>query len=500
MKTLALISTLLFSLPLLADLKIELTTDKAQAVTGEQVAVRVRVTNTAAFAVAANIDVGTFEHPDVEIRYTSTPAGWQCHGTSNCFTTSLAADSSVDFVGFLITPSRAVPNLRLIATVQGGGDTDSSNNSVAVPLPVTAASNRADLEVTGAPTLNALPSTEVTHEVRVRNAGPHDAQNVTATFGFGWDGPATYRIAGNGWTCAGLVCTRPLLAANSDAPLVVTFTTPAVDAFTVLIARVFAERNFDQTGAGLVTTIYTGDRGQWRMRLVPTSLLPVNGANNSRWTTDITMFVRSGELIEIEPDGCEPGAPECAFSGDAPLRQPFDPRRHFPASFVGGHFVWVRADRFDEVSVNARVYDANRITQTAGAELPIPRDDEFTSDVITLLDIPVAAQFRHTLRIYDDAARDGVQVLIRIYADDEIEPRVVMTQTLRSKDAALRAGTARLPVYPAMAELQLSQLLPLEGLESLRVELQPLGNGTRLWSFVTITNNETHHVTTVTPQ
>lgn len=33
-----------------------------------------------------------------------------------------------------------------------------------------------------------------------------------------------------------------------------------------------------------------------------------------------------------------------------------------------------------------------------------------------------------------------------------------------------------------------------------RVEVEPLGEGARFWAFVSVTNNETQHVTLITPQ
>jgi hypothetical protein len=39
----------------------------------------------------------------------------------------------------------------------------------------------------------------------------------------------------------------------------------------------------------------------------------------------------------------------------------------------------------------------------------------------------------------------------------------------------------------------------LNGLDKVRVEVTPLTEGLRFWTFVSITNNETQHVTTITP-
>lgn len=36
--------------------------------------------------------------------------------------------------------------------------------------------------------------------------------------------------------------------------------------------------------------------------------------------------------------------------------------------------------------------------------------------------------------------------------------------------------------------------------DTVRAEIEPLTEGLRYWAFVSVTNNETQHVTTITPQ
>ena len=52
------------------------------------------------------------------------------------------------------------------------------------------------------------------------------------------------------------------------------------------------------------------------------------------------------------------------------------------------------------------------------------------------------------------------------------------------------------PVQPATIQLEIGQLLALGGIDTLRVDVEPLDPTVRLWSFVSVTNNDTHHVTT----
>ena len=55
-----------------------------------------------------------------------------------------------------------------------------------------------------------------------------------------------------------------------------------------------------------------------------------------------------------------------------------------------------------------------------------------------------------------------------------------------------------LPVTPGYANF--ADALPqLQGHTRVSVEIMPLAQDLRVWAFISITNNETQHVTTVTP-
>jgi hypothetical protein len=53
-----------------------------------------------------------------------------------------------------------------------------------------------------------------------------------------------------------------------------------------------------------------------------------------------------------------------------------------------------------------------------------------------------------------------------------------------------------LPSHPGVIQLELGQVISLAGISTLRVDIDAETPGLRLWSFVSVTNNETHHVTT----
>jgi len=143
------------------------------------------------------------------------------------------------------------------------------------------------------------------------------------------------------------------------------------------------------------------------------------------------------------------------------------------------------------------VWDVSRETETAGSEVPIVREHRFSAAAQSILGIPVAPQYRHTLRVYDFDGRTGTRVAIRVYVNDESAPRASVERTLTAASTAT-TPTAQLPVHPAYLQLDPASLASLAGATTMRIEIQPLEEGVRLWSFVSATNNNTHHVTTFT--
>jgi hypothetical protein len=54
-------------------------------------------------------------------------------------------------------------------------------------------------------------------------------------------------------------------------------------------------------------------------------------------------------------------------------------------------------------------------------------------------------------------------------------------------------------LHPAYAQVSISDLPEVRGVETIRVEISPQTPGMRYWAFVSVTNNETQHVTNIAP-
>jgi len=130
--------------------------------------------------------------------------------------------------------------------------------------------------------------------------------------------------------------------------------------------------------------------------------------------------------------------------------------------------------------------------------VPFARESDFSADRIDLLGIPTDARFRKTLRIYslDPVATD---VEVREYVEPESSiltgvPIESVADTLVGTTTVHLAASASRFAAPAYAELG---SLPSSTTGTVRLEIRPLAPGTRIWAFLSLTNNETQAVTIV---
>jgi hypothetical protein len=241
----------------------------------------------------------------------------------------------------------------------------------------------------------------------------------------------------------------------------------------------------------------------------------VPGAFGSRWTTRVAITNTADNAVFIEgydraPFGC-------------PLPCPFNPTivntTFFPTmigrTLTQGGILLVDRQFSDKVEVHLRVQDLSRQAETWGTEIPTIRERDLFQSAFDLLDLPVNDQFRDTLRIYDfDAVPDG-RVLVRffrshpeilsgadpnadrpwVYRPDEkvyeVEVPLQSEGSIGSISRLLDFGYAEIG--------NLNALPQLAGTDRLRIQIQPITPGLRLWAFASITHNQTQHVTIVTP-
>jgi hypothetical protein len=239
--------------------------------------------------------------------------------------------------------------------------------------------------------------------------------------------------------------------------------------------------------------------------LVPIRVpVPVPGANGSLWSSSLLGRNNSSAALMLGNVNVDCGGLLCPqaldmFGGTTYQIVPSGASDR-PAAVVN-----VPAGRSFDLTLILRVQDLSRQSQTWGSEVPIVRERDLRTGKLILLDIPISASFRNTLRIYDIDGQANARVALRLFALDPNRPSIVLGSKpdalLGEQVIVLRppapGDTGRSPGYAEIGDL--SQIAPLANASKVAVEVEPLTPGLRIWSFVSVTNNETQHVTIITP-
>jgi hypothetical protein len=222
----------------------------------------------------------------------------------------------------------------------------------------------------------------------------------------------------------------------------------------------------------------------------------IPGAYESRWITNLQIFNANDVFAIVTPaTRCDIGIcaqrnwPPQSFAsaGGRGLRGLFN--------YIGG--TGVDADR---VVYHLRIQDVSRQSQTWGTEIPVARRRDFRSDAIHLLNVPLHPRFRQTLRIYDYGGKPA-RVRVRVFPMEPSRSSVLIGQLEIELAPWEVAAIPEEPSYPAYA--QIGDLLPLfpdaRTEAQVHIEIAPI-DGSLIWAFAAITNNETQHVTVIAPR
>lgn len=238
----------------------------------------------------------------------------------------------------------------------------------------------------------------------------------------------------------------------------------------------------------------------YEMILVPVyHVNPIQGAYGSIWDSHLWIrnegtaevrirtqcFIQCDPLSGIDLDPGESTENPNLLQGGTPL-----PR---PGGFVLASTVGA------QLRVKLHIQDRTRQSQTWGTEIPTVRHDEFLSGTSSLLPVPTDDRFRVMLRLYTRDSGTVARFRVRIYALENashglphVDVMLAETEVTGSTATGIDPGYAEIPAivqaFPAVAARDL-----------VRVDVQPVDPTTRYYAFITVTNNETQHVTTVTP-
>jgi hypothetical protein len=224
-------------------------------------------------------------------------------------------------------------------------------------------------------------------------------------------------------------------------------------------------------------------------------LLPIyvesnHGAFGSLWESELWVHNGTDEHLPIGPVALShwPGVPPRQT-----IKPPITPSSagHHP-----GLFIWIRRAQASAAHFNLRVKDLSRQSETWGTEIPVVRESAFRSDWLVLLNVPADTRYRKRLRIYEALiiGQSAGEVTVRLIGMED--GRTLWEQILALKGPPQGSGST--PYQPGYVEIPINA--QFEGSERALIEIVPFRDGMKIWAFVSVTNNETQHVTLITPQ
>lgn len=241
------------------------------------------------------------------------------------------------------------------------------------------------------------------------------------------------------------------------------------------------------TAAFDVTTGGTLDPAFFTPVLVPV-FFSGNGAHGSQWRTELS--VANDNLFPV-PNDSELFTAPCSVTGTCIDGIP----QGLTGMAIGqtdseGKLIHVDRQGASLLFFDARIRDLSRQAQDLGAELPVVREKDFHAGQVDLLNVPTDALFRVTLRAYRIDNVSNLFMQIRPMAAPSSQPLVSTTLSLHAVDGLQVATIGDLVgTYPQLA-----------GQGPLVIRLYSQTPQPATWAFVSITNNDTQHVTVIAPQ
>ena len=232
------------------------------------------------------------------------------------------------------------------------------------------------------------------------------------------------------------------------------------------------------------------DRAAFEAILIPL-IFAGKGAFGSEWTTDL--WVYNGNAFDVTQLG--PFITRVCIV--APCPSPLEALSTVKYGTLGappfprGAIMYVPRDGGPGLHFGLRVRDLTRQAEALGTEIPVVRERDLRAGAFSLPDVPNDGRYRVKLRIYSLETLKG-PVVVRFHR---------MTFPFTQAGTTMVEASAATRDTPAYAEVDLEQIFA-EFTEQgpFRVEIRPpLIGKPAYWAFISITNNQTQHVTVVTP-
>ncbi len=211
--------------------------------------------------------------------------------------------------------------------------------------------------------------------------------------------------------------------------------------------------------------------------LLPIFLPPVRGAFGSEFHTVARLSNRGklGAIVQMlpvygvdlrctlaDPPPAGPLIPIYVKDEDQQLSEPCGPSV--------ARLLYVPKGEGRALAANIRVLDLTREAESNGVEIPVVREGDFRTDRLVFMGVPADSRFRVKLRLYSLARAAEVRMGVDLIQLRPRDPQDIFD--------------------PAYAEID---VLPPAG----RIVVDSDGQ-TPIWGLITVTNNQTQEITTIT--
>jgi hypothetical protein len=223
---------------------------------------------------------------------------------------------------------------------------------------------------------------------------------------------------------------------------------------------------------------------------------PVHGLNGSEFRTTATVWNRaSNDPVDLY------GVDTTCTLIDPPLfpTTPFrlDARgglRHLipDCSQTPGRVFYVPKGDTSLVA-SLRVWEVTRQSENHGVEIPVVRRKDFDDQSIALLGVPNDPKFRLTLRVYSLGDFAGFVIVKILNSGGHFINSFPLT--LEHDDDPFTPNYVSFAAFPPATEIADDELIVLVEIPATAAP----GPTSPIWAFMTVTNNETQHITTITP-
>ncbi len=234
----------------------------------------------------------------------------------------------------------------------------------------------------------------------------------------------------------------------------------------------------------------------------------ISGANGSTFSTVLTGYTLVDTTIFGVKNAPSDPTPDFAIQ---PALNPIFTALNYGPPVPSGRFLYVEREKADELALQYFLRSSDASGQTADQMTALPIVSEPQTGTTRILRIPIRPileyvdtpwgqlrgyEYRIRLRVYDWNGNGSGQVTVTPFVEGLFGENGALTSTTLTLDQ--RDGDD--PTFPWYAELPIEHCLPFSAHTpcmafDMRLAIEPLTPDLEYWPMVSVTDNETQHVT-----